>query len=123
MSEDVKVKHTIPNDPLSNLPVLPMHSPEFSPTEKMTQERMDKLDINANLDLWEEEKCLLKHILVLNKRSIAFTENERGTFRQDYFQTIKFLSLHTYPGVRNFVFSIHFVSYFSDCKTRFPHSC
>ena len=85
MPEDVKVKRTIPNDPLSNLPVLPTHPPEFSPTEKMTQERMDKLDIDANPDLWEEEKRLLKHILVLNERSIAFTENERGTFRQDYF--------------------------------------
>ena len=85
MPEDIKVKRTFPNDPLSNLPVLPTHPPEFSPTEKMTQERMDKLDIDANPDLWEEEKRLLKHILVLNERSIAFTENERGTFRQDYF--------------------------------------
>jgi len=56
MPEDVKVKRTFPNDPLSNLPVLPTHPPEFSPTEKMTQERMDKLEIDNNPDLWEEEK-------------------------------------------------------------------
>ena len=67
MPEDVKVKRTFSNNPLSNLSVLPTHPPEFSPTEKMTQERMDKLDIDAGSDLWEEEKHLLKHILVLNE--------------------------------------------------------
>ena len=85
MPEEAKVHRTFPRDPLENLPVLPTRAPEFTPTSRMTQERMDKLDVDANPDLWEEEKRLLKHILVLNERSIAFTENERGTFRQDYF--------------------------------------
>jgi len=85
MPEEFKVRRTFPNDPLSNLPVLPTHPPEFVPTLKMTQERMDKLDIDGNPDMTEEEKRLLKHVLVLNERSIAFTEKERGTFRRDYF--------------------------------------
>ena len=85
MPEDVKVKRTLPEDPLKNLPVLPSHAPDFIPTQKITQERMDKLGVDENLDLTEEERRLLKHILVLNERSIAFEENERGTFRRDYF--------------------------------------
>jgi hypothetical protein len=89
MPEDVKVRRTIPEDPLANLPVLPSHAPKFVPTERITQERMDKLAIDGNPNLTEEEKQLLKYILVLNERSIAFEEHERGTFRQDYFSDYK----------------------------------
>ena len=85
MPEDVKVKRTLPVDPIKNLPVLPSQPPDFVPTKRMTQERMDKLGINDNLELTEGERSLLRHVLVLNERSIAFEENERGTFRQDYF--------------------------------------
>lgn len=85
MPEDVKVKRTLPADPLKSLPILPTHAPNFIPTERITQERMDSLAIDENPDMLEEEKKLLKHILVLNSRGIAFVEKERGTFRQDYF--------------------------------------
>jgi hypothetical protein len=85
MPEDVKVIHTFPEDPLKNLPALPTHPPEFIPTLRMTQEWMDRLAVDDNSDLSKEEKCLLKHILVLNEHSIAFTEDERGTFRWDHF--------------------------------------
>ena len=85
MPEDVKVQRTFPEDPLKNLPVLPFKAPEFVPTQKLTQERMDGLGIEANSDMTEEEKRLLKYILVLNERSIAFDDPERGTFRRDYF--------------------------------------
>ena len=33
MPEDVKVERSFPDNPLSSLPVLPTHAPEFSPTE------------------------------------------------------------------------------------------
>lgn len=85
MPEDVKVKRAFPKDPLANLPMLPKHPPHFTPTEKITQERIDKLGIGDNPDMTEEEKRLLRHIIVLNERSIAFTEGDRGTFRPDYF--------------------------------------
>lgn len=80
MPEDVKVKHTLPEDPLKSLPTLPSCAPKYVLTERVTQERMDKLEIDENPKLMEEEKHLLKHILVLNRRSIAFEEHERGTF-------------------------------------------
>ena len=85
MPEDVKVKRTFPEDPLKNLPILPFDPPEFTPTAKITQERMDSLGIDSNKDMTPEEKRLLKYIIVLNERSIAFEDSERGTFRQDYF--------------------------------------
>ena len=85
LPEDIKVQRTFPEDPLKNLPVLPKHAPEFVPTGKLTSERMEKLNIHNNPHLTTEERRLLQHVLVLNERSIAFTEDERGTFRRDYF--------------------------------------
>ena len=48
---------------------------------------MDSLAIDTNIDLLPEEWKLLKYILVT--KSIAFDEQERGTFRSDYFSDYK----------------------------------
>ena len=85
----MKVKRQFPHDPLTNLSILPFKPPEFSPTAKVTMERMSSLKLEANTDLLPEEKKLLQHILVVNERSIAFDELERGTFRRDYFSDYK----------------------------------
>ena len=87
--EYTKVLRQFPSDPLANLPTLPTHPPEFVPTIKFTQERMDNLKIEENNEITPEERKLLKFILRTNERSIAFDENERGTFRQDYFSDYK----------------------------------
>lgn len=81
----MKVRRRFPDDPLRNLPSLPFHPPEFQPTAKVTMERMNSLGIDDNSDLLPDEKKLLQHILRLNEKSIAFNEQERGTFRTDYF--------------------------------------
>ena len=83
--EHLKPRRTFPEDPLLNLPFLPMKPPEFVPSLKVTAERMDALAIDQNEELSSEERKLLKHVLLLNERSIAFSEEERGTFRRDYF--------------------------------------
>ena len=85
----MKAQRRFPEDPLRNLPTLPFHPPEFQPTAKVTGERMNAIDIDSNPDLLPEEKKLLKHIIVLNERGVAFSENERGTFRSDYFSDYK----------------------------------
>ena len=83
--EWMKPKRQFPKDPLLNLPNLPNHPPEFTPTQKVTAERMAGLGIDTHEELLPEEKKLLQHIIRLNERSIAFDESERGTFRSDYF--------------------------------------
>ena len=83
--EGVKVIRKFPSDPLGNLPQLPSVPPDFKPTKRITSEQMNNLQIEKNTDLTTEEAKLLQYILVLNERSIAFAEEERGTFRQDYF--------------------------------------
>lgn len=83
--EHQKTQRNFPEEPLNNLPSLPYHPPDFIPSSKITAERMAALGIEDHDELWPEERKLLQHILLINERSIAFDENERGTFRQDYF--------------------------------------
>ena len=83
--ENIKVRRIIPEDPLLSLPPLPIVPPEFTPTTKLTAERMNDLNIHTNNFLWPEEIKLFQHIFMLNERSLAFHQSERGTFREDYF--------------------------------------
>ena len=83
--EHQKPRRQFPEDPLLNLPYLPFHPPNFVPSSKITNERMEELAIDQHEDLWPEERKLLQYVLLLNERSIAFEESERGTFRSDYF--------------------------------------
>ena len=83
--ESVKVIRRFPSNPLERLPKLPFQAPEFIATKRLTEKRMKNLELEENKDLRGEERKLLEHILQLNERSIAFAEEERGTFRRDYF--------------------------------------
>ena len=46
---------------------------------------MADLGIDNHDELWPEEQRLLQYVLLVNQRSIAFDEDEQGTFCQDYF--------------------------------------
>ncbi|EIN12956.1 hypothetical protein PUNSTDRAFT_27916, partial [Punctularia strigosozonata HHB-11173 SS5] len=83
--EDAKVTRQFPRNPLTGLTKLPERPPDFTPTQKITQERMNAMDINSDHYLWPEEEKLIKHVLVKNERALAFEDYERGIFRDDYF--------------------------------------
>jgi len=79
----------IPVDPLLSLPPLPMHPPDFTPGERLTQECLDALKLNANDFLWPEEVKLICHVLILNEKALVWTEVERGRFSDEYFSPVK----------------------------------
>lgn len=85
ISEDAKTIRRIPEDPLLTLPSLTNQPPTFQYTSKLSEERMAKLDFDKEGFLQPEERKLLLHVLAINEDAIAFTEDERGSFRQDYF--------------------------------------
>ena len=58
---------------------------------------MNKLEINKNVDLQPEEAKLLQHILILNERSIAFTDDKQETFQSDYFSDYHMLVMEHKP--------------------------
>ena len=85
MPEDAKVTRKFPEDPLTGLPELNPSIPDFVPTAKLTQERINKININPDGFLWSEEEKLFLHILKLNEKWVAFNDNDRGTLCNDYF--------------------------------------
>jgi hypothetical protein len=89
LPEDFRTLRRIPSDPLLSLPPLPIHPPDFAPGSRLTQERLDDLQLNRYNFLWPEELKLLQHILLLNESGLAWTEAEKGRFRDDYFSPVK----------------------------------
>ena len=83
--KECQVTRQIPEDPMLTLPPLPHHPPIFSPTPKISVERMKILNVNAKGFLWPEEEKLFQHIMVLNEDGIAFEDIERGTLKDSYF--------------------------------------
>lgn len=78
MPEEARTIRRIPEDPLLTLPKLTPHPPEFTPTAKVTAERMDSLHLNPTGFLWPEEVKLVQLVIVLNEKAIAFDKSERA---------------------------------------------
>ena len=83
--QDCNVRRQVPEDPDLSLPDLPLHPPEFTPTKKISDERLKILKINETGFMLPEKEKLFKHIMVLNEDAIAFEDAERGTFKESYF--------------------------------------
>ena len=85
MLEDAKVIRKFPEAPLTGLPELSPSIPDFVPTAKLTQETINNININPDGFLWPEEEKLFLHILKLNKKCVAFDDNDYGILCDDYF--------------------------------------
>ena len=79
--EDSKVTRTFPEDPLNSLPPLPIKPPDFVPNGRLTQERLDEMEVNKQGFLQPEEEKLFTHILQLNQNHFVFEDSQRGSFR------------------------------------------
>jgi hypothetical protein len=89
LPEDFHNIRHIPEDPLLMLLALPTHPPDFTPGERLTQEHLDALSLNANGFLQLEEEKLLTYVLKMNEMGLAWMEVEKGRFRDEYFSPIK----------------------------------
>lgn len=83
--EEARVHRSFPHRPLDTLPPLTSTPPKFTPTERLTEERIDGLEVNKDGFLWPEEENLFKHILKLNEATLPFEEKDRGTLSRSYF--------------------------------------
>jgi hypothetical protein len=59
------------------------------PGKCLTQECLDALGLNANGFLQPEEEKLLYHILKMHEEGLAWTEEEKGRFSDEYFSPVK----------------------------------
>ena len=71
-----------------SLPSLPRQPPEFVPSEKFTEERKEKMDINPSAFLWPEEEKLVLFLIKAQEAAIAWDPTKRGNFRKDYFEPV-----------------------------------
>jgi hypothetical protein len=95
-SPDYQIRRTIPKDPLLTLPPLSPHPPPFTPTSRLTTERLAQLEINKDGFLSAEEQALFEHIMLVNEGALAFEDSERGTFKDTYFSPYKIATVpHT----------------------------
>jgi hypothetical protein len=85
--QEALVRQTFPHNPLGGLPSLSKNPLEFSPTRKISAERLKLINVNSAGFLWPEEEKLFAQVMVLNEAALAFEETDQGTLHEDYFSS------------------------------------
>jgi hypothetical protein len=89
--QEFKVTRTVPYDPLTTLVTIDVNFTDLEPTQKFTQEWIDKIDndMRSHEFLSPEEHKLFLHVLIKNEAAIAFIDADRGTLKESYFSPYK----------------------------------
>ena len=89
--EDARVERKIPENPLANMPPLPIHPAIFTPSPggRLTQERLAEINFDPDGFLWPEEHKLFEQLLKIHQNHFVFEDHQRGSFREDYFSPYK----------------------------------
>ena len=71
------IRREITGDPLAEMPELSVKFPEFKPTGMYTLEQKEKIDNCHEGDfLWEEERKLMHHFMMLQNEGFAWEDKE-----------------------------------------------
>jgi hypothetical protein len=97
LPEDYRVRRFRPHDPLATLPPVLTNPPAFEPGERLTQERLEALNINRFGFLWPEEVRFLTHILKTHEKVLAWEETERGQYKNSYFDPVRIPTVEHVP--------------------------
>jgi hypothetical protein len=97
MPEEAKTVRRYPEDPLADLPEVKWDPPPFVGGERLTVERLEKMEWRKNGFLTEAERRIFDQILLDNEMGLAFDETERGTFRDDYFSPYRIATIPHVP--------------------------
>ncbi|KIJ11218.1 hypothetical protein PAXINDRAFT_15850 [Paxillus involutus ATCC 200175] len=79
--QEAAVVRQFPYDPLESLPPLTPHPPSFTPSNKITKNHIDEIQVNKQGFLWPEEEKVFQYILLLNEELLAFEDVDRETFK------------------------------------------
>ncbi|KAJ2936233.1 hypothetical protein H1R20_g861, partial [Candolleomyces eurysporus] len=90
---EFRIERRIPEDPLADLPSLPTNPPDFTPGQRYTQERMEKMNVNPDGFLSTEEEKLVHHLLKTCEDGFAWDESEKGIFSSDYLEPVRIPTL------------------------------
>jgi hypothetical protein len=93
-----RIVREIKGDPLENIPQLPTRPANFTPTGRYTAERQEKFDkVHAGDFLLPEERKLVHQLMCLQNAAFAWTDPERGQFRQDFFPPVEIPTVQHKP--------------------------
>ena len=91
LPEKFRIKREITGDPLAEMPELNPKPAEFQPTGRYTAERKEMIDKQHEGDfLWDEERKLMHDFMMKQEAGFAWNDNERGSFRHDFFPPVEF---------------------------------
>lgn len=100
LPEEFRIIREIKGDPLADLPELPVNPSDFKPCGRYTQERMEAMDkVHKGDFLLPEERKLVHHIISVHNKAFAWTDSERGAFREDFFPPILIPTVEHTPWV------------------------
>ena len=88
LPEDFRIIRSEHPDPLADLPPLPTHPPDFTPTGRFTMERREQMALGKGFLLPEEIK-LAEWIVCAHDTAFAWIDDERGAFDPKYFDPIR----------------------------------
>ena len=99
LPEDFRIVRKRPERILADLEPLPHHPPSYQPGNRYTQERHDEYPLDPDGFLWPEELRLAEWIVRENEEGLAWAEEERGSFKAEYFEPIRFPTVPHIPWV------------------------
>ena len=100
LPEEFRIEQNIQGDPLAGLPNLPTNPPEYEPVGRYTEERKMIIDKNHSEDfLWDEERNLMHYLMMVHEDAFAWSPEEGGLFRTDFFPLVKIPVLPHTPWV------------------------
>lgn len=87
---EFRILRNITGDPLESIPILTPTPPPFTPTGRYTEERKHIIDEEHPGDfLWQQERDLMHHFMMLQNEGFAWNDSERGSFREDFFPPVR----------------------------------
>ena len=84
----MRIERNIIGDPLAGMTDLPTNPPDFEPTGRYTQERMEAMDKKHKDFLWPEELKLLHYLMMMHNLGFAWDPSERGEFKSEFFPDV-----------------------------------
>lgn len=95
-----RIIRNITGDPLADMPRVDIANiPDFVPTGRYSQERMEAFDERHSGFLLPEERRLLHYFMMLNNSAFAWDDNERGRFKHEYFPPVSMAVVPHIPWV------------------------
>ena len=98
--ERFRITRNILGDPLETLPILPKNPGPFRPNSHYTLERKLYID-NAHPGdfLWPVKHDLMHQFMMIHQDGFAWSDSERGHFKEDFFLPIEIPTVSHKPWV------------------------